>query len=198
MFRKSESCPALCTTMNILLMLLALYLAATLGVSGLAKAAQPAYFSTTLRQQGLLPAWSISVIGWSVPWLELVLAGALISGVAALPISVLTLALFVGFGVVKLLLYRRQVTVDCGCYGPDQARQVDASSLAVVGVQIGLATLHLGFVAWLPIVVNGWRLGGLLLFAGLVSVVLWRAKPWHQRQLMMPGASMHDTDPSAL
>ncbi len=80
--------------MQFLTLALDCYLAAVLGIAGFAKLDAPAPFAATLRQQHLLPSWSVGTIGRLFPWLEITLAGALLSGIAAIRVATFTILKF--------------------------------------------------------------------------------------------------------
>ncbi len=83
--------------MNISLLLVQVYLASILGVSGLAKAVNPKQFASTLQYQRILPEWSIDWISYLVPWLEITLAILLVMGVLPIAVSMITMLIFISF-----------------------------------------------------------------------------------------------------
>lgn len=141
-----------------------LYFAAILGISGLAKAADPSSFAITLRRQRILPIRSIATASNVFPWVEVVVAVALLLGVVPVLTAALTLALFVGFLIVDVILLITKRVTDCGCYGSARKQTVGSASVMTASVLVALAALHVwtgiheGTVGWL------WRLPALIIF----------------------------------
>lgn len=128
--------------MTIVHFVLDLYFAATLGVSGIAKVESPRSFAATLRQQGILPRQAIGSVSRVLPWAEIVLACALVAGLAPVPVASVVLALFVGFFAVETFLLITGRTADCGCYGNTRRQLVDGASLMTSAALVVLATTH--------------------------------------------------------
>src|SRR5579872_628941 len=143
--------------MSILSFLLEMYFAAMLGVSGLTKLNDPLYFTNTLRQQGLLPPWSISPATKIFPWLEIILSLLLIAGIFAVWNALLLLALFVGFAGIKIVLIAKGYDKDCGCFGGAKPQQVDSLSITVAVVYVLLAGLHAWLIFHFPFISWLWR-----------------------------------------
>lgn len=159
--------------MQFLTLALDCYFAAVLGIAGLAKLDDPAPFAATLRQQHLLPSWSVGTISRLFPWLEITLAGALLSGIAAIRVATFTILIFAGFLVVQILLATKHGS-DCGCYGAASPHRIEGASIGTAALLSGLAGTHLWLVAWAPAVDRPWRLIAGSCFAGIVGWLGWR------------------------
>lgn len=120
--------------MHIMLLGMEFYFAALLGTAGLAKLASLHQFAATLRQQRILPHWSIAWVSRLVPWIEVGLACLLISGGAPRLAAVLTLLVFAGFLLFKVLLLRANPGVDCGCGHDARPTPVDGASITVSAI----------------------------------------------------------------
>lgn len=163
--------------MQFLTLTLDCYFAAMLGVAGLAKLDDPAPFAATLQRQRLLPAWSVGPISRLLPLLEIAIAGALLSGIAAIVVAALTLLVFAGFLVVQMLLLATEHGGDCGCYGAASPHHVERASVSTAALLACLAGVHLWLVDRATAV--GWpcRLVAGICFAGMMG---WLG--WHIRQ----------------
>lgn len=160
--------------MSLALLGIELYLAAMLGVSGLAKVEQPGHFAATLRRHRILPAWSIPAVSRVLPWLELAVACSLVAGVVLRPAAVLVLVLFASFLVVEVVLVVTKRATDCGCYGVAYPQKVDRASIMVSAVFVTLAAFHLWAVTGVAPVSADWRLPGIAIFGAAVCWALWR------------------------
>ncbi len=155
--------------MAVTTLLLELYFAAILGVSGLAKIENPAYFASTLRRHGILPQWSITGVSRVFPWLELMIAFSLISGAANILAAVLAIALFVSFAATEMILVVTKRATECGCYGVAYPQKVDWASVVVSSLLIIAAGVHFWIVLHTPPVRWEWRFSALLLFAAFIG-----------------------------
>lgn len=152
------------------------YFAAMLGVSGLAKLEHPQHFARTLLLHRMLPSWSVVVVSRTFPWLEVLLATLLLSGIGQRLTSVVTLVLFTGFLAVEIVLVLTKRATNCGCYGVAYARRVDGAALLVSSVLIALALAHLWLVfsSGAAEIVGWWRGAGLLIFGVGMCWLGWR------------------------
>lgn len=119
-----------------------LVLAFVLAAAALHKFRDPAHFSATLADYGLLPGLLVPVASWLLPALELAVAGTLVlpgtramGGVAAaLLLGTYTLA-------IGINLARGRRAIDCGCGDPAQRQGLSAWLLVRNGALVGLALL---------------------------------------------------------
>ena len=145
-------------------LLIELYLAAMLGVSGLAKLDRPDAFAATLRRHRILPGWSIPAVSRFVPWLEVALALLLLMGVWEGAVTAVASLLFLSFLLIETILVATKRATECGCFGVAYPQKVDQASLVVSLILLGLAA----FVCWAAITQPPIHpIGrGLLLFVG--------------------------------
>jgi len=168
---------------TVLLVALQLYLAAMLGVSGLAKLDAPQHFVTTLRVQRLWPAWLIAPVSWGLPWLEVAVAALLITGIFPTVTALLALLLFALFLSVETVLVVTQRATDCACFGIAYRQKVDGASLIVSGILVSLAALLLWMTLYWPPLEPIWQL---IVGSGMGGLGLWLAghvwvrhhRPW--------------------
>lgn len=150
--------------MGFVVLVVDLYFAALLGVAGMAKLAHPHHFITTLRQQSILPNWSIALVSYTVPKLEVTIACLLIVGLFPQITGIILLLLCLGFLLVKLLLIYKKSNVDCGCGNFAHLQSVDGASIVVSMILVGLAIFHLWGVMTITLVDWLWRLPGVVMF----------------------------------
>lgn len=144
--------------MNAILLLLQVYLATVLGVSGLAKAVNSKQFAVTLRSQRILPNWSIDWISYLVPWLAMLLALLLVVGVLPIVVGTITLLIFISFLIIEIILLKTKRNQQCGCYGMAHPQKVDEASVTVSIIFVTLAGFNLwGTLSW-GIVSSLWRI----------------------------------------
>lgn len=166
--------------MQFLTLALDCYFAAVLGTAGLAKMDDPAPFAATLRRQHLLPTWSVGTIGRLLPSLEIAMAGALLSSIAAIPVATFTVLIFAGFLVVQILLLATRHGSDCGCYGPASSHRIEGASIATASLLLMLAGIHLWLVIETTAIAWHWRLAIGVLGAVAGSRLGWRT--WQRRR----------------
>lgn len=108
--------------------------------SGTAHLANPYYFLSTVYQYELTSAPVGMLIASYLPFLELLLAVCLLSGICRRPTWILTTLLLIAFASVQGSALSRGLLISCGCFGPEINRPVDATSLSFTS---GLAVLSL-------------------------------------------------------
>ncbi|MDQ2827631.1 MAG: hypothetical protein M3Y74_01060 [Chloroflexota bacterium] len=185
--------------MMVLQFALDLYFAAVLGISGLTKAVRPHRFATILARQRILPTWSIPSTSRVFPWVEIVLAGALIAGLFPVIIATLVLALFIVFLCVEVILLKAGRSTECGCYGAMYSQKVSTASAATSTLLVCLAALHLwSAVASFPKTwgetIGLWRLVALGVFCVTGTWLLYRRKLLHDK-VRMEVVAFQDGDP---
>ena len=125
------------------LLLPPLLLAVLLAVSGLAKLRRRNDVISAFRELGM-PAWlTDSPAPRMLPWVELVLAGALVAAPAppSLGVAALTLLLFAAYLVVILRALRFDHPVTCGCFGRLGTGEVSRRTAARNVILLGLSGL---------------------------------------------------------
>lgn len=86
-------------------------------VAGALKVVDPQASVAAVRAYALLPGALATVVGWGLPFLEIVLGVLLVTGLAVRPAAIaagLLLALFVG---AVASAAARGLSIDCGCFG---------------------------------------------------------------------------------
>lgn len=160
--------------MTIVLLILDLYFAAMLGISGIAKLENVEYFADTLRRHRILPLWSIITVSRVFPWLEILGAVLLISGFKPIETSIFTFFLFAGFLAIELILVMTKRAMECGCYGVAFPQTVDWVSLVVSLVLVALAGVHLWLEMWVSPIGIAWRVPLMLLSLLLTVLIVWK------------------------
>jgi uncharacterized membrane protein YphA (DoxX/SURF4 family) len=167
--------------MGVLRFILSLYFAAMLGVAGLAKMEQPDLFAAILRRQRLLPAWGIGAVTRLFPWCEIVLASALVAGIAPRFVAVLLFALFAALTVMQAYLLSARRAAPCMCYGAWSTRNMAGASATTTTLLACFAGLHLGLVFHGAALAAPWRVLASALFVGFEGWIGWRTWQRHQQ-----------------
>jgi uncharacterized membrane protein YphA (DoxX/SURF4 family) len=86
-------------------------------VAGVAKVADPPGFAHEIHNYGLVPGGLVNAMALVLPWLEIVVAGALFLGIATRTATrILAILLMVFIAALSVNLARGK-PVDCGCFG---------------------------------------------------------------------------------
>jgi hypothetical protein len=141
---------------NLLILSFRLTLGLLLLTSAFGKLGDLRGFTAGLADYRLLPAWAVRPVALALPALELVLALALLAGLALPMAGAGTALLFAGFSGAVALNLRRGRRIACHCHG-----------LA------GSRTISWGLVAR-----NGWLLGLALAVAAVPSAAVWPSLGW--------------------
>jgi uncharacterized membrane protein YphA (DoxX/SURF4 family) len=94
-----------------------LVLGTVLLVAGAMKIIDPQASVAAVRAFELLPGGLVTVVGWGLPFLELVLGVLLVAGVAVRPAALATAVLLAGFVAAVASAAVRGLSIDCGCFG---------------------------------------------------------------------------------
>ena len=94
-----------------------LALGSVLVVAGAVKVADPQASVATVRAYELLPAGLVTVVGWGLPFAEVLLGVVLLAGVAVRPAAVAAAGLLVVFVAAVASAAARGLSIDCGCFG---------------------------------------------------------------------------------
>jgi len=78
-------------------------------------------FAMSIDSYRLLPEWGVVTLARTLPWFELLLGLALISGLALRYASAAGAALLGAFFIIMIISYARGLAIDCGCFGPGEA-----------------------------------------------------------------------------
>jgi uncharacterized membrane protein YphA (DoxX/SURF4 family) len=90
-------------------------------VSSIEKIADPALFSRSIGNYGLLPVWSLMTIATVLPWLELLCGFAVLFGTGLRGSSFLLTAMLVVFTAAVVSALARGLDISCGCFTQDPA-----------------------------------------------------------------------------
>jgi hypothetical protein len=104
------------------LVVLRLGLAAVFGFAAWVKLREPwIVFAMSVDAYHVLPQWGVIAAARALPWIELLLAVVLLTGLwqrMAMPAASLLLAVFFSLMVRSYILGE---AIDCGCFGPGEA-----------------------------------------------------------------------------
>ncbi len=78
-------------------------------------------FALSIDSYRLLPEWAVLTLARTLPWLELVLGGALIAGFRLTISASIATVLLGGFLAVMIRSYFHGRGIDCGCFGFGEA-----------------------------------------------------------------------------
>jgi uncharacterized membrane protein YphA (DoxX/SURF4 family) len=92
-------------------------LGAVLLVAGAAKIVDPQASVAAVRAYELLPDGLATVVGWGLPFVEVVLGVLLLAGIAVRPAALATAVLLAVFVAAVASAAARGLSIDCGCFG---------------------------------------------------------------------------------
>src|SRR5579871_2546793 len=78
-------------------------------------------FAMSIDAYQVLPQWAVLTVARTLPWFELLLGLALLTGRLPRISSVAASALLALFFGLMVRAYARGETIDCGCFGPGEA-----------------------------------------------------------------------------
>lgn len=128
-----------------------LFLGGIFVYAGYTKIENPLQFAAAVEAYQLLPPYSVIWVVKILPWLEIVLGGALLVGIVIRYMAAAAgvfLAFFIG---VMLVTFLRGIEADCGCFGVGE--RISAFTLARDALFI-LPALFLVVQPWLES--RGW------------------------------------------
>jgi uncharacterized membrane protein YphA (DoxX/SURF4 family) len=117
-------------------------------VAGTLKAVDPQGSVRSVRAYELLPDGAATLVGWGLPFLEIVLGVLLVAGIAVRPAAVATAVLLVVLILAVASVAARGLSIDCGCFGgggPVPAGQT--AYAAEIARDLGLLAAALWLVA---------------------------------------------------
>lgn len=121
------------------------------------KLQDPQAFATAIKAFRLLPTDVIVWPAFIIPWMELVLAVALVAGLWSRSAALGLALLLIAFGGAMVSVMARGLDVECGCFGRFFGQKVGWESLVRNVVFLALAA---------PVVARG---GGALALDGLIG-----------------------------
>lgn len=117
-------------------------------VAGALKVADPQASVTAVRAYELLPDGAATVVGWGLPFVEIVLGVLLVAGYAVRPAALATGVLLVVFVAAVASAAARGLSIDCGCFGGGGSVPAGETAYAVEIVRdLGLLALTVWLVA---------------------------------------------------
>lgn len=78
-------------------------------------------FAGSLNAFEILPEWALEPVARTLPWCELALGVALISGIWQRWFALIASLLLAFFFTVMVRSYAMGLQIDCGCFGPGEA-----------------------------------------------------------------------------
>jgi uncharacterized membrane protein YphA (DoxX/SURF4 family) len=127
-----------------------LILGGTLLAAGLLKVAHPYTSAAAVRAYRLMPNSLANSIGYTLPWIEIGIALALILGISVRISAAISGILLVAFIAGVGSAWARGLTIDCGCFGGGGKVAAGATKYWQEMMRdIGL-TLIAGYLVWKP------------------------------------------------
>lgn len=115
-------------------------------VAGAIKVAEPQASVAAVRAYELLPAGMVTVVGWGLPFAEVLLGVVLLVGIAVRPAAVAAAGLLAVLIAAVASAAARGLSIDCGCFGG--GGPVPAGQTAY-GAEIARDVGLLALAAWL-------------------------------------------------
>jgi uncharacterized membrane protein YphA (DoxX/SURF4 family) len=115
-------------------------------VAGALKVADPQASVAAVRAYELLPAGAVTIVGWALPFVEVLLGLMLLVGYAVRPAAVAAAGLLTLFVAAVASAAARGLSIDCGCFGG--GGPVPAGQTAY-GAEIARDLGLLALAAWL-------------------------------------------------
>lgn len=106
-------------------------------IGGVSKVSDPSGFAKLVREYRVLPRIAASVVGYSLPVIEILLGAAILFSISEPWPSLGACVLFISFSLaVTTNLLRKRYHVRCGCFGSRNRRKL---SMSVVFGNVALA-----------------------------------------------------------
>lgn len=126
-----------------------LLLGGVLLVAGGLKITKPTESASAVAAYKILPANLAHVVGYALPWLEVIIALLLIVGFMVRPAAIAGGAIMLVFTAAIASVWARGLLIDCGCFGgggeidPSLAAQVHRTYFIEILRDLGLAVTAL-------------------------------------------------------
>ncbi len=111
-------------THPFLVLLVRCFLGVVFVIAAIDKIAIPETFAIAVEAFKLVPTSAINIFALVIPWIELVCGVFLIAGVFVRASSAMLSSLLAIFIVSFISALLRELTIDCGCFGPAHATPV--------------------------------------------------------------------------
>ncbi|HEX6852424.1 MAG TPA: MauE/DoxX family redox-associated membrane protein [Candidatus Polarisedimenticolaceae bacterium] len=86
-------------------------------------------FAKDIAAYQLAPVWSHHLLAMTLPWIELVVALALLAGIRERAAAVVATGAMVVFTLAVVWAWSKGLSIDCGCFGKGASEPVGASKL---------------------------------------------------------------------
>ncbi|MGH9782314.1 MAG: MauE/DoxX family redox-associated membrane protein [Candidatus Acidiferrales bacterium] len=98
------------------------------------------FFAMQLDSYQMLPAWAVSPIAHTLPWIELALGILLLTGIGLRYVAVVATLFLALFWAVIIRSYAMHLAINCGCFGPNEKltgwRVVEDGGFFALGVAV--------------------------------------------------------------
>jgi uncharacterized membrane protein YphA (DoxX/SURF4 family) len=78
------------------------------------------FFQMEVSSYQMLPDWATSAVAHTLPWIELALGILLLAGAGLRYFAAVTTLLLAGLLAVVIRAYALHMTINCGCFSPDE------------------------------------------------------------------------------
>ena len=102
---------------SLLALICRLTLAMIFFYAGIEKIINPQEFAVVIYNYQLLPDFFINLLAVFLPWLEVIIATSLLSGIYARGAALISALLFLTFATALTINLVRGLDISCGCFG---------------------------------------------------------------------------------
>lgn len=122
-----------------------------------------------------MPGRTLNVVGFTFPWVELLLSALLVIGVFPSLSAAFTAITFIGFLIYDLILLAKKNKVDCGCFGSASSRRVSRATVATSVILVLVALVHWQLQQQFAPPIQTWQQWPLIIgFLALEVWLLWK------------------------
>ena len=122
------------------MLLLRLFLGAVFLLSAIVKVPAPRQFVRDVRGYRILPGSVAAVFGWVLPYVELAIAGSLLTGFGVRWAALAAAFLLIAFMVVVGIAMIRRLNLNCSCFGILYRERVGWRTLIRDTILLGIAS----------------------------------------------------------
>jgi len=142
--------------MSLISLAIEIYFTIVLIISGLAKIDDYEHFANILYHQGLISPKFVPLAARILPYIEIIIAFLIISGITSLFSAIILTSTFGFFLVVRCTLFGLGRTEDCGCYGKLKPEPINAASICTSILMLFMTIFHLWLaISTLPLPLTG-------------------------------------------